>query len=163
MKKHLLILSFLFCANLLAQKETSSYKYWITLGGFYFNDNISGNISYSFAPENVFYKVGWTVQDEFNLSSSGPDFNSIDISIGKRIKKEWWQIVFFAGPSYVFGKQIITEQNRTDFYTIGVQSDIQILFRVANEFGIGIGLWGNLNPKRSLAGLNINLALGNGK
>ncbi len=38
-----------------------------------------------------------------------------------------------------------------------------LLFRLANEVGIGIGLFGNINPENIFGGLQANITLGNGK
>ncbi len=122
---------------------------------------ISGNLSYSFSIGDNFYKVGSVSYGKFMRES--PDFNSIDISIGKRFQSEWWQAAIFAGPSYVSVNKSIGNGNRENHGTIGLQTDIQLLFRYANELGIGIGLWGNLNKEKSSAGFNIVLTLGNGK
>ncbi len=158
----------LYSASLLqAQESDSSYKYWMTLGLGSFDDNISGNLSYSFSIGENFYKVGWLIQDEFNpisgASFGSADFNSIDISIGKRFQSEWWQASFFAGPSFVFGENKISSGNRERYNTIGLQTDIQLLLRLADEIGIGVGLWGNANFEKSRAGINVNITLGNGK
>jgi len=160
----------LYSASLLqAQEDDSSYKYWMTWGFMLINDDISGNLGYSFSLAENFYKVSWLVQDKFEPSPWGggsiemADFNSIDISIGKRFQSEWWQSNIFVGPSYVFGGKDISTSNREKYSTIGLQTDIQLLFRLADEIGIGVGLWGNANFEKSRAGININITLGNGK
>ena len=168
MKRYILILTIICSASLLqAQEEDSSYKYWMTFGGGYIGENISGNLSYSFSLENNFYKVGWLIQDEFHLFGGGSiitaDFNSIDISVGKRFQSEWWQTTFFAGPSYVFGEKKVSNSNKEKYNTVGLQTDIQLLFRLADEIGIGVGLWGNANFEKSRVGININITMGNGK
>ncbi len=167
MKRYILILSVLYSFSLLqAQEKDSSYKYWMTFGLGSIGDNISGNLSYSFSVGENFYKVGWLIQDEFNPIGSSfetVDFNSIDFSIGKRFESEWWQAVLFAGPSFLFGEKKVANGNRERYNTIGLQTDIQLLFKLADEIGIGVGLWGNANFEKSSAGININITLGNGK
>jgi len=162
LKKYLLILlSLSLVISLQAQEEDSSYKYWLTWGGMYDGENLSGNLGYSFSAGDNFYKVGYIAHGEFMRES--PDFNSIDVSIGKRFQSEWWQAAIFAGPSYVFVNKSIGNGNREKHGTIGLQTDIQLLFRYADELGIGLGLWGNVNSEKSYAGFNIVLTLGNGK
>ncbi len=149
-----------------AQESDSSYKYWMTFGLGSIDDNISGNLSYSFSVGENFYKVGWLIQDKFNPIGSSfetVDFNSIDFSIGKRFESEWWQAAFFAGPSFLFGEKKVPSGDRERYNTIGVQTDIQLLLRLADEIGIGVGLWGNANFEKGRAGINVNITLGNGK
>ena len=45
----------------------------------------------------------------------------------------------------------------------GLRTDIQLLFKLANEVGFGIGLYGNLNFIKNYAGVSVNITLGNGK
>jgi hypothetical protein len=170
MKLKILVLIIIFPAILLqAQDKNSAYKYWFTWGGMFDGENLSGNISYSFSLGNNFYKIGYLVKDEFNPSPWGggsfetADFNSISISIGKRFQSEWWQTTFFVGPAYVFGENDFPNGNNEKYDTIGLQTEMQILFRYADELGLGIGLWGNMNLNKSHVGININLTLGNGK
>ncbi len=167
MKRYIIILSILYSFSLLqAQENDSNYKYWMTWGFMWINEDISGNLSYSFSIDDCFYKVGWLIQDEFNPfggSFETAELNSIDFSIGKRFQSKWWQAAFFAGPSYVFGENKVSNGDREKYDTFGLQTDIQLLFRLADEIGIGAGLWGNANFEKSLAGININITLGNGK
>ena len=160
----------LFSGNLLfAQEEDTTYKYWITIGGMLNNDLVSGNLNYSFSLGSHFYKAGYFTRGGFSLSNNravGKDgylYNTIDISIGKRLQSEWFQAAFFVGPSYLFGKKELSEDNFENYNTVGLESDIQLLFRPANDVGVGIGLYGNLNFEKNYAGLNVNITLGNGK
>jgi hypothetical protein len=101
------------------------------------------------------------------LTITGRDgyvYNSIDISIGKRIQSEWFQASLFAGPAFVFGKNDIALPGEYEkFNTLGFETDMHLLFRPANEVGFGIGLYSNLNFQRSYAGINISITIGNGK
>jgi hypothetical protein len=167
MKKTILVLLMFFSVNFIyAQKGDSTYKYWMTVGGWVDRD-IRLNFNYSFSLGNNFYKVGYFIRGGFSqnpsIGNDGYLYNSFDISIGKRFQSEWFQVAFFAGPSYVFGKKQISPDNDEKFYTIGLETDVQLLFRPANEVGVGIGLYGNINFERSFVGININITLGNGK
>lgn len=152
--------------NNLLTKEDTTYKYWISVGGW-IGKNVSLNFNYSFSLGGNFYKVGYFTRGGFSQNPSvGNDgylFNTIDISVGKRLQSEWFQTSVFAGLSYVFGKKEISQGNYEKYYTLGLESDIQLLFRIADEIGLGVGLYGNLNFIKNYAGININLILGNGK
>ena len=170
MKKLLMITLLLLSENLLfAQEEDTVYKYWMTVGWMFNNDLMSSNLNYSFSLGNNFYKIGYFGRGGFSLSDTptvGRDgylYNTIDISIGKRFQSEWFQAAFFVGPSYLFGKKELSEDNFENYNTVGLESDIQLLFRLADEVGVGVGLYGNLNFEKSYAGMNINITLGNGK
>ncbi len=94
--------------------------------------------------------------------SKGIVYRSIDVSIGKRLQSEWFQTAFFIGPSYIFGKK--RNNNLVNNFTaFGFQSDIQSIFRLANEIGVGLDFFANLNFERSFIGLDINITMGNGK
>ncbi len=165
MKKTILVLLIFFSANFLyAQKEDSTYKYWMTVG-FWVHKDMTVNFDYNFSVNNNFYKIGYLINgiSLWNGGLTSNNHRAINISIGKRLQTEWFQVAFFAGPSYVFGKKQISVDNDEKFNTIGLETDVQLLFKPANEVGIGIGLYGNLNFEKSFVGININITLGNGK
>lgn len=170
MRKILLVVLLLLSSNLLyAQSEDTSYKYWITVGGMLmFNKDLASiNLNYSFSIDRNFYKVAYFsrggVSQNPSVGNDGYLYNTIDISIGKRLQSEWFQAAFFVGPSYLFGKKELSADNFEDYDTVGLQSDVQLLFRLADEVGVGVGIYGNLNFENSYAGLNVNITLGNGK
>jgi len=165
MKETIFVLLIFFSANFLyAQKVESTYKYWMTVG-FWAHTDITVNFDYNFSVNNNFYKIGYLINgiSLWNGGLTSINHRVINISIGKRLQTEWFQLAFFAGPSYVFGKKQISVNNTAKFNTIGLETDLQLLFRPANEIGIGIGLYGNINFEKSFVGININITLGNGK
>lgn len=167
MKKIFLIMIFFWTINFLfAQEEEETIKYWITVGCWVDRD-IATNISYSFSLGDNFYKVGYLSKgDSFPFRGFGSDnilIRSVDISFGKRLQSDWFQLALFIGPSYVFGKKLLQTDKIEKFNSIGLEADIQLLFRLANEVGIGAGLYGNLNSVKNYIGINVNLTIGNGK
>jgi hypothetical protein len=167
MRKIFLPLLVVFLSNpLAAQEKDTTYKYWITVGAW-IGRNLSENLSYNFSLGDNFYKVGYFIRGGFSETPSvGEDgylFNTVDISVGKRLQSKWFQSSMFVGPSFVFGKKRASFGNTDDYETAGLEADIQLLFRPANEVGIGVGLYGNLNFVKNYIGLNVNLTLGNGK
>lgn len=166
MKKHLLILLIFSTSYLVfAQQKDSPYKYWLTLGVSVINTTATVNGNYSFSLGDNFYKAGYMHRAGF-FGGAGDDgyiFNTIDVSIGKRLQSEWFQVNAFTGPSYVFGKKSITPGEYEMFYTAGLQTEVQLLFRPANEIGFGIGLYNNLNFTKGYTGINLTITMGNGK
>ncbi len=149
-----------------AQERDTSYKYWMTIGGWIDRDvNLNFNYSFSLGPD--FYKVGYFIRGGFSQnpipSTNGYLYHSVDISIGKRLQSKWFQASLFAGPSYIFGEKRVAANNNEKYNTIGLETDLQLLFRLADEVGIGLGLFGNLNFEKNFTGFDINLTLGNGK
>ena len=47
-----------------------------------------------------------------------------------------------------------------DFFTIGFPINVKVFFTPLKFIGIGLSLYGNINPKRSYSGLSINLQIG---
>lgn len=169
MKKILLVLLIFFSANILqAQKEDTTYKYWMSLG-LWVDRDISFNFNYNFSLGDNFYKVNYLtrggsfISKGVNPGSDGIVFSSIEVSIGKRLQTKWLQASLFVGPSFVFGEKRINANLNEKFKTAGLEIDTQLLFRLANEVGVGIGLFANLNFVKGFSGINVNLTLGNGK
>jgi hypothetical protein len=65
----------------------------------------------------------------------------------------------FCGPSYVYGNSY----NNDSFNAIGLATQVQLLFRLADEIGIGVGMQGNLNFVKNFGAIYVNISLGNGK
>lgn len=151
---------------LVAQKDSSKYKYWMTMG-FIINRDVNINFNYTFSTGPNFYKVNYFVRSGFsqqaNLTSDGYLYRALDVSIGKRFQSEWFQIAGFVGLSFIFGEKRKGNDLTAKYSTLGTQTDLQLLYRIANEVGIGIGLYGNLNFEKSYGGANINITIGNGK
>jgi hypothetical protein len=168
MRKVYLLFLLLAATTTFCQEKDSTYKYWMTFG-FFVDKEMTLNADYSFSLGNNFYKVGYLKEGDsfpFGTIHADPDkyfFRSISTSIGKRFQSEWFQASAFCGPSYLFGEKGININQYKNFNAVGLEAEIQLLFRFANEFGIGIGLHGNLNYIKNFGGININLTLGNGK
>jgi len=170
MRKILLFMLVLSFVNLLpAQEKDTTYKYWMTIGVMIVNWDFTGNFNYTFSLNDNFYKVNYLTKGADVIAQQqlpgreGIFYNSIDVSIGKRIKSKWFQASFFAGPAYVYGEKYIDTNRKDKFKTAGLQMDAQFLFRLANEVGIGVGLFANLNFEKNFMGFDVNITLGNGK
>ena len=164
MRKVYLLFLLLVATTTFCQDRDSTYKYWMTFGFWWENRETTLNADYNFSLGNYFYKVGY-LRKEDDTFHAGPDkffFNSISFSIGKRFQSNWFESSVFCGPSYLFGEKGINIHQYKNFNAIGLEAEIQLLFRFANEFGIGVGLHGNLNYRKNFGGININLTLGNG-
>jgi len=168
MKKLFILIAILtFVINLTAQDSTNEYKYWLTLGAGVGVDEqtVSVNFNYSFSLGDNFYKIGYLHRGGI-LGGPGEDGllnTAVDISIGKRIQSDWFQVSFFTGPSFIFGEKSIGHGDSEKFKTVGLETYMQLLFRPENALGIGFGVYGNLNFVKSYVGINLNLTIGNGK
>jgi len=165
MKKTIFLILFsVFSQTLPAQEKAGEYRYWMTIELYLSNNNVSVGTNYSFSLGDYFYKAGYFFRSAFSLGDKPAVDNTGHYyrCTGQRFQSEWFQAAFFAGPAYVFGeKRVIFEYQK--YSTAGLQTDIQLLFRIANEIGIGVGLYGNLNFEQSYAGINLNITMGNGK
>ncbi|MDP4117116.1 MAG: hypothetical protein Q8903_13345 [Bacteroidota bacterium] len=164
----LIFLLFVLMSTAFCQNKDSAYKYWMTFG-FWVDKEITLDADYSFSLGDNFYKIGYLRKgDSFPITNSHAEIGkyllrSVSATIGRRYRTDWFQGSVFCGPSFVYGENGISRNISNKFFTAGLQTDIQLLFRYADELGIGVGLYGNLNFKKNYGGININLTLGNGK
>ncbi|NLT51274.1 MAG: hypothetical protein GXX85_10185 [Ignavibacteria bacterium] len=164
---------FLLCILVLtskafAQESDSTNSYWMTLGFFINpvdNSELTGNFDLNYKIKDFFYKVGFFAQGGVlkQFGESGYSFRKIDISIGKRILSEWFHSSLFIGPTFIYGEKEQTMTNYTTFNTVGLEANLQLLLRIANEVGIGFGIYGNINYEHSFAGASLYITIGNGK
>lgn len=135
------------------------------MGGNFEGNDFSFYSNYSFGNSENFYKIGY-----FNRSSIfggvsskyGRVFNAIDFSIGRRFQSEWFGLNVWGGPAYLFGKRNLDYKKDIYFNTVGLGLETKLLFRVADEIGIGVCLYSNLNFEKSYYGYNFTVTLGNG-
>ncbi len=124
---------------------------------------ITFDADYSFSLGEYFYKIGYISKGSFLNDTPEEDgqyfFRSINLSIGKRFQSEWFETSLFCGPAYVYGNSY----SNKSFYTVGLATQVQLLFRPANEIGIGVGMQGNLNFVKNFGAIYLNITLGNGK
>lgn len=162
------VLSFLTDQSF-AQADSIKNKYWIS-GGMWMDDEFNGsiNINYCFSYENYFFKTGYivngassTISGNIILNKEGYIFRNISFSIGNRLKEEYYQSNIFIGPSISFGKQ--RTLNRDKYFTaLGVLTEAQLFYLLADEVGFGVTLYGDINYIKSFNGITFSLLIGNG-
>lgn len=137
------------------------YKYWLTFStGFIPQNYISSSYSYHFSWREYFIKAG--IFGRISWSLSGLQCTSYDISLGKRNLTKWFMGSYYLGLAYTKG-ELRDNGNTNRFNTIGLQGNVQYVLRLADEIGIGVGGYANLNYFRSYLGAEINFTIGNGK
>ncbi len=159
-----------------AQNDSTTFKYWLT-GGIRIDDDLEGSVvaNYCFSFDETYFKVGFTEKGGASLFSSGFVLNSdgflfktVDVSVGKRVLSRFYMGYAFIGPSYVFGKKKLSDNTpgaivTENISTVGVNVESGICLKPLDEIGLGIGLYGNINPVRSFTGMNFIITIGNGK
>jgi hypothetical protein len=160
-----ILLVMLVCVSVsFSQENDSTYKYWMTLG-LWADRDADVALNYSFSPGQNFFTVGYFERGGFlgGLASDGYHISAVNASIGDRIQSQWFHVSGFIGPSFIFGRKIIPGGDQESFKTIGLDLQSQFLFRVANEVGFGLALYGNLNPVKNYSGFRFMITIGNGK
>jgi hypothetical protein len=153
-----------FSKDIDSTNRDSAYKYSMSVGMLIENyKGITFDADYSFSLGDNYYKIGYLSKGSFlgdTPNEAGQYFfRSFNISIGKRFQSEWFQASLFCGPSYVYGNSYSNES----FNTIGLATQVQLLFRPANELGIGVGMQGNLNFVKNFGAIYVNFTIGNGQ
>ena len=123
-----------------------------TVGGINFGINYYRSVG------NNFYQIGF--DETFSVFGGNRIIGNINTGIGKRIFNKYFLGAGFIGPNFVFGK--IRDDNK-HFFTIGIASNIQIIFKPIKDFGIGTELFANLNFKVSTIGFRLILHISNAK
>lgn len=159
-----ILLLFCFTSLTFCQSKDTTYKYWLSLGVFAENyKGITYDADYNFSLGNNFYKIGYLSKGSFfgnRPNETGQYyFRSFNVSIGRRFQSQWFETSLFCGPSYVYGNSYSKES----FNTVGLAAQVQLLFKPANEIGVGFGLQGNLNFRKNFGAIYVNITLGNGK
>lgn len=72
---------------------------------------------------------------------------AVNVGLGYSWVSRWSRLAGFVGPAISWGDP------RNDFTTIGALANAQVIFTPVPELGIGVTLWGNLNPEQRVGGL----------
>lgn len=102
--------------------------------------------------------------EEFTLGNRATSVNAVSVSLGRTRADRWSRRAAFIGPAFVWGWSRIdrTRPDRSDrnrYYTGGLTGNVQLFFTPVMEFGIGIDVYGNLNPQMSVAGVRLVLLI----
>jgi len=130
--------------------------------------------AYCFSIHDNYYKVAYYSKGKD--SPFGPSWfalpheyilRSVSLSIGKCYRSNWFEASGFCGPSFVYGKKGLYETSEKlidkKVYSMGIEGELQFLFRPAKEVGMGFGFYADLNLIKNFAGAMVTLTLGNGK
>ncbi len=143
-----------------------AYKYWLTFGFGWNGSSLAGNLAYTFSWDSYFGKVGYHAYgyELFSRFYHGEhEFRSLCLSVGKRLKSRWVHFTGFQGVSIAKVNEFVKHGEYKTFYTPGLQTELQVILKPADEIGIGIGVLANVNFAHSYAAVTANLLLGNGK
>lgn len=175
MKKiYFLAVLFISMANVYGQKDSSAYKYWLNFG-LGINKSSVANFggSYNFSYKNNFYQVGYqNISRELNYVSQDFAFKefylkAVNVGFGYVTANEYFLFSNFIGPSFDWGNEpsedldIYGIHKINKFSTFGIALNSQIFFRLISEIGIGMELYGNWNPKRTMAEVRVSINLNN--
>ncbi len=157
--------------------DTSRYQYWFNIGpaidsyssafnlGFNYNSSLGGN----------YYQVGYqSISRKSKEYYPGLEFKeypfyACNIGIGKVSVEKYLFFAYFIGPAFVWGEKVGDNLDANgirqikEFYSAGVALNSQIFFRPISELGIGLELYGNINPIRTLAELRLSIHFNNAR
>lgn len=118
-------------------------------------------IDYHLNIKNRYYQIG--VMRTKELKGLFPAnyirvFNDFHFSMGKKIENVKMAYFGYAGPSIIYGKNHYSEEA---YVTIGVQGQLQCIYKHFFDVGMGLTLYGNINFRYSSAGIRLNIFFSN--
>lgn len=169
MKKILFLLLFILMMPAFCQENDTTYKYWLPIGVQMETGNFTFHTGYCFSVANNFYKAGYFLKGDIlpsGYSKADPGkyvFRSFSALMGKRTQTKWFAAYAFGGLSYVEGSKGISSGIDKKIHTVGLQAEVYLLFRIANEIGIGVSGMGNVNATKCFVASTVTFTIGNGK
>lgn len=156
-----------------SQENPSEFRYWFNMGlGINNSSTAAFGANLNFSTWNFYSQIGYQSIHrnigEFNGDNQFKEFPlySINLGIGDVLIKENIFSSIMIGPAFTWGSKIdespqiinsISIDKEVDFYTLGLVFNSQLFFTFIKEMGIGLELFGNLNPTRSLAEIKISI------
>jgi hypothetical protein len=111
---------------------------------------INLGLSYNHYLDKFCYQIGF----DGNSNIGSPTLDNINLDIGKRIFNRYYLISCFIGPAYMYGNTSANSENFT-FHTIGINSNIQLIFKPFFWFGLGTELFADVCNKESAIGFRL--------
>jgi hypothetical protein len=157
--------------------DTSQYQYWFNIGPGIdsYSSDFNLGLNYNFSLCGNYYQLGYQsisrISKEFypGLEFKEFPFYACNIGIGKVSVEKYLFFANFIGPAFVWGEKVGDNVDATgirrikEFYSVGVALNSQIIFRPINELGVGLELYGNINPIRTLAEVRLSIHFNNGR
>ena len=169
MKKIFFLLLLVLIIPTFGQENDTTYKYWMTLGTLAENYDFTFHAGYCFSIGSNFYKAGYYLKgnllpgDNLDAEPGRSAFRSFSALMGKRTQSKWFAAYAFGGLAYVDGSRGIKTYGDKKIHTIGLQTEVYLLFRIANEIGVGVSGMGNVNATRCFVASAVTFTIGNGK
>jgi hypothetical protein len=158
MKKYILLICVLFSTNLVISQEVdTTYKYWINIGTFPRNKDLSIHYSFNFVLENLSLNALFLGTGEFfGPNSDGYSTKSISTSVGYSSIQKNCLIAFYAGPGIIWGENH-NYPNRYNFNNICLSANIQAYFLPFKNWGLGLEFITNQNSEHSLNRIHLSI------
>ena len=158
-----LIVIFIISAYAYGGNKTSDYKRWIILAtGQGFPQDDSKGLSYNFG-RNDFYQLAINCNSDFTLDETTPRFSFVSIAKGYCLSDRFTHVALFVGPAYLWGSRKYIHNSDNRFKSVGVVSNIQIVFKPLSVLGVGSDIFYLLNYNKNSLGIRMVLFIGHNK
>ena len=160
----------LFLPLLLAAQEKETphlIPVWLSGGAYIDNDVTSIHLSCAVEVGKTTLSAGVGSRGGLltKVANDGYGFQVVNLSVGRRWHTAWTHASVLIGPSLLTGDQRHDAGTftYTRVQTVGLDLQSLFLFHIDNEVGLGIGIYGNLNPVHSFVGVRLHAMLGDGE
>lgn len=146
-----------------AEKETPTPFWFVASTGWATPSHVGGGSAFSLhVGHRPAFRFGVSINQRFSLFSSPPITGALNSGIGRRLHfGRLSQSAFFVGPAVVVAEHLQSGSGKRIHLTGGVVGSFQAFVKPLAAWGLGIELYGNVNPIRSYAGIRIGILIGN--
>jgi hypothetical protein len=165
----------------ISQNKISNFSNnWINAGIGVCSFGLSSGANFSHQSGKKLITVRATYNEELTIFGPSPSEQAWDVGVmyGRIAKSKYGFASISAGLGLVGGVKrgryldddfqgrygwfaiVIDRYEKIDFLTLGIPAEIQAFWTPFSKLGIGITLFGNLNPEKSFAGLLVSIQIG---
>ena len=155
------------------QSANSSYREWANLG---LGDANLG-LNYNFSWNDRLWHVGYTFRGalfdlfgggmSFGVDDEGYSIHAVDVAVGRGVFDRFFAVGLFLGPAILSGQKPSGELDSLGdpvpetYISGGAVASGQVFLKPLPEIGVGVEVFGNANPIKSVAGWRLSVQVSN--
>lgn len=170
MKRAIILIFLAVALSVSAQEKSESQKdyYWMDAGLGSDNFGRGPFLAVNYRHKSILYRIRYirSAEKSFFVPNPRENLNDIGFMLGGTYSGKYMQLAASGGLGCVTGvfrydwSSEIRNYERSHFFTAGIPLELSCHFQPIQYFGVGLGLYSNINRAKSIYGISVNVQVG---